>query len=88
MVRCGLDHPPNKCPPRVDGHNQGSIPYRILDAVRMNEPIALAELRILIIDASWSSTRRAYARLLQAGELRADRTPGGATRCIYIGGES
>ena len=81
--RCSY-HLPNQCPPRVDGHNQGSLPDRILDVVRMNEPVALVELRSLIPDAAWLSTRRAYARLLEAGQLRAETPTDGSSRLIYV----
>ena len=69
----------------VDGHQQGSTADRILDAVRMNEPVTLTELRSLITDSSWDTTRRAYARLLKAGELRAETPLDGTSRRIYMG---
>ncbi len=69
----------------VDGHQSGSTADRILDVVRMNEPVTLTELRSLITGSSWDTTRRAYARLLQAGELYAETPLDGTSRRIYMG---
>ena len=61
-------HPPNRCPPRVNGHNVMQTPYKILAAVELCEPVSLKELPALV-DATPEAIRRAFYRLLAAGDL-------------------
>jgi hypothetical protein len=70
MMRCRY-HPPNRCPPRVNGHNRANVPFRILEVLDTYELVTRDELYALV-DASPEAVRRAYYRLLKSGEIMTD----------------